>query len=529
MTLDVRRLCEGYQIAPRYDPEGVGGRYPDAVRVAVVHDRELKLLVGEVINNPAYGDGMGPQGMIGRQVYIADSREMIRQRRLTLEEANIVTQNATLPIREYRKSLAQAVLQEHKGRLVDAMYRRETVLTQISPDTAVYAKACALLNDRVDKLKDIVKRESAQSGMSQMSGYDADIDYLHRKQLDREGEPEETQDAKPIAFARDEQREQSIESGYAMRAGLLRMMYQDAALPEPPPEQVIGVDDSEDEAAKETLPLIPAETREVATTAETSTPAKADHAETDGKPEQDIAAPARDTVPETGLPKPTELAEQSTGSDPENDLDAADALPNQAEASDNGQHDAVSHSESEPEDLCHEASEQSQGDPITADASDNDCAQNALTSVSESQTQDTDFETSVTCPQDTGNAEATEPAETDYPEAETGHSEAISESPEVETDHPEAAADHPEAGTEQASVTDGDLRVSDCSANHKRVSLRELKERCEAEPPCAETVAETVKEEPPKPKLAYILRRGSEETASKSFSRMSELLKRHDQ
>ena len=192
MTLDVRRLCEGYQIAPRYDPEGVGGRYPDAVRVAVVRDRELKLLVGEVINNPAYGDGMGPQGMIGRQVYIADSREMIRQRRLTLEEANIVSKNVSLPIREYRKSLAQAVLQEHKGRLVDAMYRRETVLTQINPDTAVYAKACALLNDRVDKLQDIVKRESAQSGMSQMSGYDADIDYLRRKQLDREGELEET-------------------------------------------------------------------------------------------------------------------------------------------------------------------------------------------------------------------------------------------------------------------------------------------------------------------------------------------------
>ncbi|HPS82508.1 MAG TPA: hypothetical protein PLP25_11690, partial [Candidatus Limiplasma sp.] len=118
MTVDARRLCEGYQLAPRYDPENLCARYPDSVRVAVVRDRDLKLLVGEVINNPAYGDGMGPQGMIGKQVYIADSREMIRQRRLAPEEANLSVQNLTLPMEEYRRSLAQAVLQEHKGRLV---------------------------------------------------------------------------------------------------------------------------------------------------------------------------------------------------------------------------------------------------------------------------------------------------------------------------------------------------------------------------------------------------------------------------
>ena len=57
-TLDVRALCEGYQIAPAYDPETGGGRYPEAVRVAAVRDRELTLLTGEVLNNPAYGNGM---------------------------------------------------------------------------------------------------------------------------------------------------------------------------------------------------------------------------------------------------------------------------------------------------------------------------------------------------------------------------------------------------------------------------------------------------------------------------------------
>ncbi|NLI21641.1 MAG: hypothetical protein GX418_08860, partial [Clostridiales bacterium] len=282
MALDMRSLCEGYQIAPRYDPETGGGRYPSAIRVATVRDRALRLLVGEVLNNPAYGDGMSPQGTIGRQAYIADSREMIRQRKLTLEDTELTTQNLTLPPEAYRKRLALAILQEHKGRLVDAMYRRETALGQIDAQSPVYRKACELLNERVERLTQIVRREGAQSGMSQMSGYDADLDYLRRKQLDREGEPEETPGAKRIAFARDPQREQSIESGYAMRSSLIRMLYRHAALPEPPTERTLGADDSEDDLAREPL----------AAQAQPGPPAPA----AAGKPGDSPAAPRADTA-----------------------------------------------------------------------------------------------------------------------------------------------------------------------------------------------------------------------------------------
>ena len=63
-----------------------------------------------------------------------------------------------------------------------------------------------------------------------------------------------------------------------------------------------------------------------------------------------------------------------------------------------------------------------------------------------------------------------------------------------------------------------------------RVSLRELSQRItpEPEPPPAAQPPETPAkaEETPQPKLAYILRRGSEAAASQSYTRMSDLLKK---
>ena len=52
MTLDVRALCEGFQIAPAYDPATRGGRYPTVVRIAAVRDRELRPLVADVLKQP---------------------------------------------------------------------------------------------------------------------------------------------------------------------------------------------------------------------------------------------------------------------------------------------------------------------------------------------------------------------------------------------------------------------------------------------------------------------------------------------
>lgn len=426
-TLDVRALCEGYQIAPRYDPETGGGRYPDAVRVAVVRDRELPLLTAAVLNNPAYGNGMGPHGKIGRQVYIADSREMIRQRKLAVEGIALETANLTLPPAEYRRSLALAVLQEHKGRLVDALYRRETALRQIDPETPVFAKASQLLTDRVEKLEAVVRREAAQSGMSQMSGYDADIDYLRRMQRDREGEPDEAEGKKPIPFVRDPLRDQSIESGYAMRAGLLRRMYADAALPTPPPEPLPEPDESEPEPLCEPEPVKPEpiQPEPPAPDPETAEAAAAEPAAEAGP----VREPADETVP-TPEPEPADEPVDTLFETPATENDAA-AAPPEAE-----------------------------------------------------QTPDADAPTPFL-------------------------------SPEAEPDATDEAAGAPD-GTPQAA--------EESTAPHRRVSLRELTGRIEAEPVETAPAPAEAPEEPPKPKLAYILRRESEAVAAKSFKRMSDLL-----
>ena len=69
-ALQMRALCECFQIAPAYDPDTRGGKYPDAVRVAVIRDRDMKIIVADALNNPAYGSGLGADGKIGRHVYV---------------------------------------------------------------------------------------------------------------------------------------------------------------------------------------------------------------------------------------------------------------------------------------------------------------------------------------------------------------------------------------------------------------------------------------------------------------------------
>ena len=251
MTLDVAALCAAYQIAPDYDPETGGGRYPDTLRVVIVRDRELNALTAETLNNPAYGDGTNRQGMLCRHVLLRDSRELLRQHRLAPEETLLRCVNLTLPPDPYRQCLAAAVLQEHKGRLVDAMYRREAALSQIPTDAPIYARARTLLDQRVSRLERLVERESAQTGFTQMSGYDADVDYLRRKRIDRECADDPL--GGTIAFAEDALRERSIESGYAMRSGVVRADELDARLPGLPDDAEVEPDEPEAPSASATL------------------------------------------------------------------------------------------------------------------------------------------------------------------------------------------------------------------------------------------------------------------------------------
>jgi hypothetical protein len=236
MALDARALCEAFQIAPRYDPETGGGRYPDAVRVAAVCDAAITPLAAEARNNPAYGSGQSPQGGPALQICVPNSREQVRRRGMTIEKCSFTVGNLPVKPERYRRMLTLAVLQEHKGRLVDALYRREIALRLIDTESPTYEKAHVLLIKRADKLASTVDKEAAALGDVPLSGYDAEIDYLRRMGLARE-------DA--AGFTHNAETERGIEGGYAMRAAMLRRPYAETEEPPPFPE----TDDGEDEPA----------------------------------------------------------------------------------------------------------------------------------------------------------------------------------------------------------------------------------------------------------------------------------------
>lgn len=569
MTLNVRALCEAWQIAPRYDADTGGGAYPDQVRVAVVRDRELQLMVGEAINNPAYGGGMGPQGNIGRHVYITDSREMLRQRKLALEEAAVATGNAALPPAAYRRCLLLAVLQEHKGRLVDAMYRRETVLAQIEPNTPVYEKAMQLLDERVQRLADVVRREAKQSGMSQMSGYDADIDYLTRKQKNRAGEPQTGPTGKPIAFAPDPLREQSIESGYAMRVGLLRMTYAQAALPEPPAPPPAGADDSEDEPDGELLPSIKGSARKAEAAAPAVSLQKA-AAFAQAKP---AAVPAA-TAQAKPAPLPAALPPEADEVVPDGIAALGKPPKPQAQAATQPQRKAVQGNAAPARDSAGKANiaHPYQGFVNTGGAPARDAADTVKRAPGKDSSGGTDSapESAATGGVDTASASAatgdlvsapvdaaTDEFDSAPESAATAGVDSASASAATGDLHSaatrEAAADAENAparldanGADNTLATEAADAAKTSEAGHAkparvgRVSLRELSRRLAPEAPPAgnaqtapdadstDGTAPAAPDDATKPKLAYILRRGSEGAASQSYSRMSEMLKKKE-
>ncbi len=227
MALDVRALCEGFQIAPAYDARTHGGRYPSRVRVVVVRDRDIRPMVADTLNNPAYGSGMGPMGILNKLVFLADSRELLRQKRLMPETLSVISENTTVDADGYRRMCEMAALQEWKGRLLDALYRRESALSQMQPATSAYKRADELLTRRVNELERRVRDALGDRSGGQLSGYDADIDYLRRMQRHREGVPDD--EPEPMPFSPDSLRELCIESGYAMR-GSVRSFSLDALL-----------------------------------------------------------------------------------------------------------------------------------------------------------------------------------------------------------------------------------------------------------------------------------------------------------
>lgn len=212
MALDVHALCEGFQLGPASDADTRGGCYPDYARVVTVVDRSLRPLAADTVNNPAYGSGLSPTGLFNRLIYLPGSRQLIEEGRLQEEPLPFVCEHTHISEESYLHMRDLAELQEYKGRLIDALYRRESALKQMIPGTPAYERARSLLDAKVDRAQRMVQRRD--TNYCQPSGYDADIAYLYRMAQSRMGLPDEA-DAAP--FTADPLRDQSIESGYAMR------------------------------------------------------------------------------------------------------------------------------------------------------------------------------------------------------------------------------------------------------------------------------------------------------------------------
>ncbi len=227
-TLDMAALCQGFQIAPVYDPASRGGAYASRVRVVAVRDKELRLRAADTLNNPAYGSGMSPLGTINRLVYLPGSREWLRQGRLEEEENAYRCGNTAVTPEDYRQMTLMALLQERKGRLVDALYRRESVLGGVQDLSPDYVQLRDMMNRPAEKLEAGLR----EMEKTQLSGYDADLDYLRRMGMEREWKPLPNQ-RKTFRFAPDALRQASIESGFAMRGVCLRCTWDELAQPAP--------------------------------------------------------------------------------------------------------------------------------------------------------------------------------------------------------------------------------------------------------------------------------------------------------
>ena len=214
-TLDVRALCHGFQIAPIADPDERGGCYPNRIRVVNVCDRSLQPMAAQTINNPAYGSGLNPMGTLNRVIWLANTPGLLADGALKEEACSLNCENTKVDEDEFLRMRALAEWQEHRGRLIDAMYRRETTLARLEPGSLTYERSRDLLNAKVARLEALVQYPPVSN--CPRSGYDADIEYLRHQAQCREGVLEDGRPA-PTLFAYDARREKSIESGFAMRS-----------------------------------------------------------------------------------------------------------------------------------------------------------------------------------------------------------------------------------------------------------------------------------------------------------------------
>jgi hypothetical protein len=256
--------------------------------------------VAETRNNPAYGAGTDESGEPCATVFMQDSRELIRQGKMTLERVAVTMLNREVPPERYRRMLALAELQEHKGRLIDALYARETARRQGETGGPSREKAEKLLAARAERLARLVEKEGERLDPVPPSPYDEDIAYLRDRESRRAAGEDDT--------GRDEARETRIEAGYAMRARLTRLKYGEAEKdggeadpasgePDEPPAGEPETAPEEPETAPDTPKPI---SNEPKPSPDTQNPMSAEPKPAPGAP----AAPKPPALPKTHVPPP---------------------------------------------------------------------------------------------------------------------------------------------------------------------------------------------------------------------------------
>ncbi len=212
-TLDVRALCHLFQIAPIAHPRERGGCYPNRIRVVNVCSPDLHPMAAQTINNPAYGPGLDPEGNPNRIIWLQDTPALLESGALKEEACSLSCINMQVDEPEFLRMRALAEWQEHKGRLIDAMYRRETTLARLEPGSLTYERSRDILDAKVSRLSALITYPPFDDCPA--SGYDEDIAYLTRQAQCREGV---NTNGVPAFFPADLHREKCIESGFAMRS-----------------------------------------------------------------------------------------------------------------------------------------------------------------------------------------------------------------------------------------------------------------------------------------------------------------------
>ena len=214
MTIDIAELCKAFQLPPMRNESTGKIHYPMYARVFGINNQQLSYWLAETRNNPGYGDGKNGKGQYQQLIYIPESAKLYEKNEIYLENTELHCVNTSISDETLQSMQLEANLQECKGQLIDALYRRAALYAQLTENEAGYDYALSILQDDVIRCVEVTKQANNQISNNRNfeSGYDRDIAYLHHAWEHRNTWNAITAMTKVPAIEA-----QRIENGYAMR------------------------------------------------------------------------------------------------------------------------------------------------------------------------------------------------------------------------------------------------------------------------------------------------------------------------